>query len=163
MPPKSIVLPKIVLSVFVTLCAGVAFVVLGSLPFSPFTIPIESFVLTLMFTLDPGKSPLYESIKSIVAFSTTYMFAPGCILPSGSFPTSVNVIAVVLAVYLALGENLVNFNLIVFIPIATAAFFVTAHSMVHNDLVDYDLDKINAPHRPLASGKISLINGKIFF
>ncbi len=71
--------------------------------------------------------------------------------------------AVVLAVYLALGENLVNFNLIVFIPIATAAFFVTAHSMVHNDLVDYDLDKINAPHRPLASGKISLINGKIFF
>ncbi|KKK47750.1 hypothetical protein LCGC14_3152020, partial [marine sediment metagenome] len=34
--------------------------------------------------------------------------------------------------------------------------------MVHNDIIDLDIDKINAPHRALPSGKVSLKQAKIY-
>ena len=34
-------------------------------------------------------------------------------------------------------------------------FFLTAASMVFNDIVDVEIDRINAPHRPLPSGRMS--------
>lgn len=50
----------------------------------------------------------------------------------------------------------------VYLFAATAAFFTTAHSMVHNDIVDIEIDKVNAPHRALPSGKISLVEAKVW-
>ncbi len=35
-------------------------------------------------------------------------------------------------------------------------------AMVHNDIIDIEIDKINAPHRAIASGKISMKNAKIY-
>ncbi|OLS18845.1 MAG: Digeranylgeranylglyceryl phosphate synthase [Candidatus Heimdallarchaeota archaeon LC_2] len=35
-------------------------------------------------------------------------------------------------------------------------------AMVHNDIIDLDIDKINAPHRALPSGKVSLKQAKIY-
>ncbi|MDH5807166.1 MAG: UbiA family prenyltransferase [Candidatus Methanomethylicaceae archaeon] len=39
-------------------------------------------------------------------------------------------------------------------------FFLTAKSMVLNDIVDIEIDKINAPNRPLPSGRISIESAK---
>ncbi|MHA2097476.1 MAG: UbiA family prenyltransferase [Candidatus Kariarchaeaceae archaeon] len=35
-------------------------------------------------------------------------------------------------------------------------------AMVHNDIIDLDIDKINAPHRALPSGKVTLKQAKIY-
>ena len=35
-------------------------------------------------------------------------------------------------------------------------------AMVHNDIVDYDIDVINAPHRPLPSGRVTETQAKIY-
>ena len=35
-------------------------------------------------------------------------------------------------------------------------------AMVHNDIVDFDIDMINAPARPLPSGKVSIRQAKIY-
>ncbi|MCX7835153.1 MAG: UbiA family prenyltransferase [bacterium] len=37
-----------------------------------------------------------------------------------------------------------------------AAFFLTAASNIHNDYLDYQVDKINRPERPLPKGKFSM-------
>jgi len=71
-------------------------------------------------------------------------------------------IAVVVAMHLAFGINEPDVNPITFFFVAGAAFCVTAHSMVHNDIVDYEIDKINAPHRALPSGTISMKTAKIW-
>lgn len=39
-------------------------------------------------------------------------------------------------------------------------FFLTATSMVLNDIVDIEVDKINVPNRPLPSGRISINSAK---
>lgn len=39
-------------------------------------------------------------------------------------------------------------------------FFLTATSMVLNDVVDVEIDKVNAPDRPLPSGRISIKSAK---
>ncbi|MCE7735286.1 MAG: UbiA family prenyltransferase [Candidatus Heimdallarchaeota archaeon] len=35
-------------------------------------------------------------------------------------------------------------------------------AMVHNDIIDVEIDRINAPHRPLPSGKVSLREAKTY-
>lgn len=35
-------------------------------------------------------------------------------------------------------------------------------AMVHNDIIDLDIDRINAPYRPLPSGKVSMREAKIY-
>ncbi len=44
--------------------------------------------------------------------------------------------------------------LLVFFAIL-AAFFITGSGDILNDYFDYEIDRINAPHRPIPSGKIS--------
>lgn len=39
-------------------------------------------------------------------------------------------------------------------------FFLTASSMVLNDIVDIEIDKINMPNRPIAAGRISINTAK---
>ncbi|MCC6012760.1 MAG: UbiA family prenyltransferase [Candidatus Verstraetearchaeota archaeon] len=41
-------------------------------------------------------------------------------------------------------------------------FFLTAFSMVLNDIMDIEIDRINEPNRPLPSGRISINNAKIY-
>ena len=41
-------------------------------------------------------------------------------------------------------------------------FFLTAFSMVLNDIIDIEIDRINTPNRPLPSGRISINNAKIY-
>lgn len=43
---------------------------------------------------------------------------------------------------------------ILFVYILLSVFFITAAGMVINDYYDYEIDKINAPHRPIPSGQI---------
>ena len=47
------------------------------------------------------------------------------------------------------------------IEAAVAIFFLLSFANAHNDIVDFDADKINRPNRPLPSGKISLKTAKI--
>jgi len=35
-------------------------------------------------------------------------------------------------------------------------------AMVHNDIIDLEIDRINAPHRPLPAGKVSLREAKVY-
>jgi len=71
-------------------------------------------------------------------------------------------VAVVTALILALGDDDDPFNFAIYFTIALTAFCVTAHAMVHNDIVDLEVDKINSPHRPITSEVISLKEAKIF-
>ncbi|MCQ5337508.1 MAG: UbiA family prenyltransferase [Candidatus Methanomethylicia archaeon] len=41
-------------------------------------------------------------------------------------------------------------------------FFLTAFSMVLNDIMDIEIDRINVPNRPLPSGRISINNAKFY-
>jgi geranylgeranylglycerol-phosphate geranylgeranyltransferase len=41
-------------------------------------------------------------------------------------------------------------------------FFISSYSMVVNDYYDLEVDKINTPHRPLASGRIRLRTASIY-
>jgi len=43
------------------------------------------------------------------------------------------------------------------------AFALTAASMVINDVFDVNVDKVNAPWRPIPSGRMSLITAKAYF
>ncbi|MEM2136451.1 MAG: UbiA family prenyltransferase [Candidatus Methanomethylicia archaeon] len=43
-----------------------------------------------------------------------------------------------------------------------SGFFLTASSMVINDIYDYEVDMINAPHRPIPSGYIKIWEAKIY-
>jgi len=42
------------------------------------------------------------------------------------------------------------------ILLSLGVFFLVAFANAHNDIVDFEIDKINRPHRPLPSGKISI-------
>lgn len=70
-------------------------------------------------------------------------------------------VAVITALILAIGdEDPLNFT--TYFTVALTAFSVTAHAMVHNDIVDLEVDRLNSPHRPIPSGVISLREAKIF-
>jgi geranylgeranylglycerol-phosphate geranylgeranyltransferase len=71
-------------------------------------------------------------------------------------------IAVVVALQLAMGSEVVELSVSTYLSIALAAFLVTAHAMVHNDIVDYEIDKINAPKRAIPSGKVTMFEAKIW-
>ncbi|MCL2206867.1 MAG: UbiA family prenyltransferase [Fibromonadales bacterium] len=49
----------------------------------------------------------------------------------------------------------------VYIEATAAIFFLLSFANAHNDIVDFNVDKINRPDRPLPSGKISLKTAKI--
>ncbi len=65
---------------------------------------------------------------------------------------SVAAIAVVFSLFLASKEVL---PWQVYVGSAFAAFLTTSHSMVHNDIVDLEIDKVNAPYRAIPSGKVT--------
>ena len=46
--------------------------------------------------------------------------------------------------------------------VVIGTIFVSSQAMIFNDISDRDEDKINAPHRPIPSGKISLKTAKIY-
>lgn len=71
-------------------------------------------------------------------------------------------IAVVAACLLAINEGEKTFSPLTYLSISGAAFFVTAHAMVHNDIVDFEADKINSPQRPLPSNIISMKTAKLW-
>ncbi|HIP16694.1 MAG TPA: digeranylgeranylglyceryl phosphate synthase [Methanothermococcus okinawensis] len=58
-----------------------------------------------------------------------------------------------------------NFNIDLLPPILIAAlvvFLICGYGNVINDIFDIEIDKINKPHRPLPSNRISLKNAKLF-
>ncbi len=67
--------------------------------------------------------------------------------------------AVVYALIFA-NETLLDWRVYAFA--ASAAFFTTAHSMVHNDIVDVEIDMVNAPYRALPSKQLSMKEAKVF-
>ncbi len=71
-------------------------------------------------------------------------------------------LAVVVGASLALAEPFsanVTLNLVLGF---TTAFMLSGASMVLNDYCDYDIDKINEPHRPLPSGTVKRRESVIF-
>ncbi len=56
-------------------------------------------------------------------------------------------------------SNLVIFNSILGF---FTGFCISSFSMITNDVYDYDVDKVNKPNRPVASGKIGLADAKIY-
>ncbi len=70
-------------------------------------------------------------------------------------------IAVVYAMFFANSKN-VEIPWQAYLFAASAAFFTTAHAMVHNDIVDIEIDKINASYRPLPSGLLKSSEAKFF-
>ncbi len=78
-------------------------------------------------------------------------------------PNSVTAgIAVIAAMYLALGESGTPYDPLTYFLIGITAFFVTSHAMVHNDIVDYELDCISAPFRPLPLKILTMNEAKIW-
>ncbi|MHA2033638.1 MAG: UbiA family prenyltransferase, partial [Candidatus Kariarchaeaceae archaeon] len=71
-------------------------------------------------------------------------------------------VAVIAALFLALDAEDEPFDALSYLLIASAAFLTTAHAMVHNDIVDFEIDTINAPHRPLPAKMLSIKEAKIW-
>lgn len=71
-------------------------------------------------------------------------------------------IAVIAALFLALGDDGKPYDGLTYVLIGLAAFFVTSHAMVHNDIVDYDVDCISAPFRPLPSKILTMNEAKVW-
>lgn len=71
-------------------------------------------------------------------------------------------VAVFAALLIALESDDSLFDPITYLFISLTAFFTTAHSMVHNDIVDIDIDLINSPHRPIPSNIIKMNEAKIW-
>ncbi|MCK4845578.1 MAG: UbiA family prenyltransferase, partial [Candidatus Heimdallarchaeota archaeon] len=46
--------------------------------------------------------------------------------------------------------------------VVLTTMFVSSQAMIFNDIVDRDVDAINAPHRPIPTGKISIKSAKIY-
>lgn len=46
--------------------------------------------------------------------------------------------------------------------VVLTTMFVSSQAMIFNDIIDRDVDAINAPHRPIPTGKISLKSAKIY-
>ncbi len=46
--------------------------------------------------------------------------------------------------------------------IVLTTMFVSSQAMIFNDIVDREVDAINAPHRPIPTGKISIKSAKIY-
>ena len=70
-----------------------------------------------------------------------------------------NDLAVSLALIIALlfgGAITIHFPLIGYFVVAAAGFLISAHGMVINDIIDYEIDKINQPQRVLPSGQMSI-------
>ena len=62
-------------------------------------------------------------------------------------------LALIIAYFMAI-PNLDGINVITMIFIFISGYFISAQGMVHNDIVDIDIDRVNAPHRTLPSGVI---------
>lgn len=71
---------------------------------------------------------------------------------------SVAAVAVIFALFLT-GETI---SWQVYIFAGLAAFFTTGHGMTVNDIVDYEVDQINAPFRTLPIGRLSMNAAKIW-
>jgi geranylgeranylglycerol-phosphate geranylgeranyltransferase len=65
-------------------------------------------------------------------------------------------IAVIVGSVIAGGTSVFHANLYALILGFSTGFFLTAASMALNDIYDIEIDKINAPQRPLPSGRISI-------
>ena len=55
-----------------------------------------------------------------------------------------------------------DFPILGYIYLILGGYFVSAHAMVVNDVIDIEIDRINAPGRALPSGAISVRNAKIY-
>ncbi len=55
-----------------------------------------------------------------------------------------------------------NFPVLGYVYLIFAGCFVSAHAMVVNDIIDIEIDRINAPTRALPSGVMSVRNAKIY-
>lgn len=49
-----------------------------------------------------------------------------------------------------------------YILAAMVAITYSGIAMIHNDIIDLEIDKINAPHRPIPSGKVSIRQATIY-
>ena len=76
-----------------------------------------------------------------------------------------NDLAIALALIIALlfgGALDIHFPLIGYVVVAIAGFLISAHGMVINDIIDYEIDKINQPQRVLPSGQMSIKTAWIY-
>ena len=64
--------------------------------------------------------------------------------------------AVLVGIAIVVGRDIVNLPLTTLVLAYVTGFTISASSMVLNDIVDIDIDRINAPDRPLVSGAVSL-------
>ncbi len=55
-----------------------------------------------------------------------------------------------------------NMHFLTYFYILLAGIFLSAHAMVVNDIIDFEIDLINEPKRMLPSGKMSIKNAKIY-
>lgn len=78
--------------------------------------------------------------------------------PINSFTS---VVGIILALFLAV-DDVTSLNGYSVTLIALFAFFATGHAMVHNDIIDFEIDKINSPHRILPSEQVTLRQARIW-
>ncbi|AFZ69991.1 4-hydroxybenzoate polyprenyltransferase-like prenyltransferase [Caldisphaera lagunensis DSM 15908] len=69
--------------------------------------------------------------------------------------------SVIVGSFIASGRQLPNLYSLLFGFLT--GFFISASSMVFNDIMDIEIDKINNPNRPLPSGKIKIRNAYTMF
>ena len=68
-------------------------------------------------------------------------------------------IALMVAIFVAKPDS---YDFVPLICISIGGFLAAAQAMVHNDIVDIEVDRINAPHRVLPQGILTIYQAKIF-
>ncbi|MHA1667528.1 MAG: UbiA family prenyltransferase [Candidatus Heimdallarchaeaceae archaeon] len=71
-------------------------------------------------------------------------------------------LAATFGVVLSLPDESLKVDYVTLILIVLAAMFVSSQAMIFNDIIDRKEDEVNAPHRPIPSGKISVKTAKIY-
>ncbi|WP_148678849.1 geranylgeranylglycerol-phosphate geranylgeranyltransferase [Aeropyrum pernix] len=77
----------------------------------------------------------------------------------------VNSLMVSLAIILSLGIasrwSFQGFTPIDLMAVVVAGYCLSSVAMITNDIIDLEIDRINAPHRPLPAGKVSTVEATI--
>ncbi|WP_131160536.1 geranylgeranylglycerol-phosphate geranylgeranyltransferase [Aeropyrum pernix] len=77
----------------------------------------------------------------------------------------VNSLMVSLAIILSLGIasrwSFQGFTPIDLVTVVVAGYCLSSVAMITNDIIDLEIDRINAPHRPLPAGKVSTVEATI--
>ncbi|GBF09585.1 probable (S)-2,3-Di-O-farnesylgeranylglyceryl synthase [Aeropyrum pernix] len=70
-------------------------------------------------------------------------------------------LAIILSLGIASRWSFQGFTPIDLVTVVVAGYCLSSVAMITNDIIDLEIDRINAPHRPLPAGKVSTVEATI--